>query len=118
MPLIKIETSKDFKNLYQETENDEKITEISDAVGITIIRNYEEDSEYFKDRKKMFIKLYLRDGFLVGGIDMVKEDENRLYTIIHDNKKYKKRFTNFFFGPEEKIVLVCENDKICQVPIF
>ena len=107
-----IKNSEEFKKLYQKVSDDKNVTKISDAVGITIVRKYNKDSEYFKDGKKMFIKLYLRDVFLVGGIDMVEEEENGIYTIISDNKKYKKKFTNFFFGPEEKIKFNPENNKV------
>ena len=107
-----IKNSKDFKELYQKVPDDEKATEISDAVGITIVRKYNKDSEYFKDGKKMFIKLYLRDTFLVGGINVVEEEKNGIYAIISDNKKYKKKFTNFFFGPEEKIKFNAENNRV------
>lgn len=107
-----IKNSEEFKKLYQKVSDDENVTEISDAVGIIIVRKYNKDSEYFKDGKKMFIKLYLRDAFLVGGIDMVEEKKNGIYTIIFDNKKYKKKFTSFFFGQEEKIKFNPENNKV------
>ena len=107
-----IKNSEEFKKLYQKVSDNEKVTEISDAVGITIVRKYNKDSEYFKDGKKMFINLSLRDTFLVGGIDMVEEEENGMYTIIFDNKKYKKKFTNFFFGPEEQIKFNAENNRV------
>lgn len=111
MQEIKIETSKEFRRLYQQMPQDEKIAEIVDGVGITIVRNYDKDTEYFKDKKKMFIRLGLRDNFLIGGIDMVEESKDGLYTIIHENKQYRKRFTNFFFGPEEKITLISKDNK-------
>lgn len=107
-----INNSQEFKNLYQKVSDDEKIIEISDAIGITILRNYKKESEYFKDNKKMLINLYLKNNFLVGGINMVEEDQNGLYTIIYDKGKYKKRFTNFSFGPEENIKFIREEEKI------
>jgi len=106
-----IKNSEEFKKLYQQVSDDERVTEIRDAVGITIVRNYKKDSEYFKDGKQMFINLYLRGKFLLGSIDMVEKNNEGLYTIIYDSEKYKRRFTNFSFGPEEKFMLIHEGEK-------
>jgi hypothetical protein len=105
--------SKEFKKLYKKTSKDEKVVEISDATGFSIIRNYDEDTEYFKDNNKMLIRLYIRDGFINGGIDMVtdKKDEFGGYLII-DKKKYKNKFTNFHFGKEENIVFDDRDNKV------
>lgn len=107
----KVTNSKEFKKLYKQVSNDEKVTKIIDAVGITIVRKYDEKSEYFKDGKRMFIKLYVRDGFLVGGVDMVEENKRGGYTIF-DSKKYKKKFTNFYFGTEENIKFSLQSNKV------
>jgi len=111
--MLKLETSKKFKELYNQVPDDKKIIELSDAIGINIVRNYNENNEYFKDGNQMFINLYLNDNFLCGGIQMVKKEKNGEYISINNtNKNYKKRFTNFSFGSEEKIRLTLENNKI------
>jgi len=105
-----MKNSKEFKELYQKRADDEKVTEISNAVGITIVRRYNKNREYFKDGKKMFIKLYLEDALFVGGVNMV-EEKRGTYTIFNE-RKYKKKFTNFFFGPEDKVQFNTKNNKI------
>lgn len=111
--MLKLKTSKKFKELYNQVSDDKKIIELSDAVGINIVRNYNENNEYFKDGNQMFINLYLNDNFLCGGVQMVKKEKNGEYISINNtNKNYKKRFTNFSFGSEEKIILTLKNNKI------
>ncbi len=100
-----------LKNLYRKTVNDEKVVELSDVNGITIIKKYPENSEYFKDGNKMLIQIYLKDGFIGGRVEMVKADRNGLYSVI-ESKKYKKKFTNFSFSQEENIKFDFEDKKI------
>ena len=98
-------TSNTFYKLYRKTSGDVEAVELVDGKGITIIRNYDEQNDYFKDGSLMFIKIYILDkGFVCGSVNMVKKSE-RLegYITIEDEKQYKKHFTNFFFHKEEKI---------------
>jgi len=104
-------TSERFLNLYQKVANDENVIKIEDAPGITIVRKYNEGSEYFKDGKRMFIKLYLKDNYIVGSVDMVEKNEDNSFTVVYDEKKYKKRFTNFFFNKSENIILDVKDNK-------
>ncbi len=100
-----MQDSEEFKIKYKKVENDENITGITDAIGITIVRNYNEDTEYFKDGKQMFIKLYMRGEFMAGGIEMVEKKKDDTYTIFHDREKYKNKFTGFYFNEEENITI-------------
>lgn len=104
-------TSETFFNLYQKVFNDESVVKINDAPGITIVRKYDEKSEYFKDAKRIFVKLYIIDGYVTGSVDMVQKREGETFTIIHDTGQYKKHFTNFYFSKEENIVFNSELKK-------
>src|SRR3989344_2220808 len=82
-------TSERFLNLYQKVANDENVIKIEDAPGITIVRKYNEGSEYFKDGKRMFIKLYLKDNYIVGSVEMVEKNEDNSFTVVYDEKNIK-----------------------------
>lgn len=96
-------TSEIFLNLYKKTSKDEEIVKISDAPGITIIRKYDEITKYFKDGKKIFVKFYIRDGYINGGVDMAQKNESGGYTTYDSTKPYKHPYTNFFFSKDENI---------------
>ena len=67
------EITSEFFLIFIKTSKDEEIVKISDAPGITIIRKYDEITKYFKDGKKIFVKFYIRDGYINGGVDMAQK---------------------------------------------
>lgn len=105
-------TSEIFFNLYQRISNDEDVVKISNAPGITIIRKYDEATKYFKDGKKIFVKFYIRDGYILGSVDMVQKNEDGTFTSFDSSKPYKNPFTNFFFGKDENITFNSDEQKI------
>lgn len=109
-------SSEDFVKLYSLQIPDEKITPITDAIGFTLVRSYPENSDYSKDDRQMFIKIYLSGDAVCGGIDMVRKGENGgNYTIVSGDK-YKRRTTGFFFGSEEKLTFDVNQKKIVHEP--
>ena len=42
---------------------------------------------------------------------MVEKNEDNSFTVVYDEKKYKKRFTNFFFNKSENIILDVKDNK-------
>ena len=105
-------TSEKFFNLYQRVSNDEGVIKISGATGITIIRKYDENSRYFKDGKKIFLKFYVRDGYITGSVELAQKNEDGTYTTFDSSKPYEHPFTNFFFGKEENITFNNDKQKI------
>lgn len=111
-------TSEEFVKLYKKSELDELITPFKDGVGFSLVRKYKQNSEYSKDDKRIFIKLYLSSNNIVnGGIEMVDPDEKKTgsYRIVTESK-YKKRITSFGFGEEEEIVFNEKEKKIFYEP--
>ncbi|MEK7651027.1 MAG: hypothetical protein AAB377_00690 [Patescibacteria group bacterium] len=109
-------TSEEFVKLYTSQDSDEKITPIKDAVGFSLVRNYPKDSDYFKDGKKMFIKIFLAGDSVCGGVDMVyPNDKEGNYTIVSD-EKYKKNVTGFLFRKEEDLVFDFNEKEIVYTP--
>ncbi len=97
-------TSDTFYSLYQKTSNDEDVVRIEGVPGITIIRKYREDTKYFKDGKRIFIKFHLNDEHIMGSIDLVSKNKDGTFTSFDSTNPYKNPFTNFIFGKEENII--------------
>ncbi|HET7713385.1 MAG TPA: hypothetical protein VFK94_03140, partial [Patescibacteria group bacterium] len=74
----------EFTKLYSRQELDESLTTFRDGIGFSLIRFYPKDSPYYKDGKRIFIKVVLRDGKLDYGVDMTdprKEEDQYEYFI-------------------------------------
>lgn len=87
----------EFKNLYSMQGSDESITPFTNEVGFSLIRKYPEGSAYFKDRRRMFIKVAVLSRGFSYGVDMTKPDKRGEATeyVITDGDEYKKKITNF-----------------------
>ena len=52
----------DFLNLYVMQEADNAITVFDNEIGFSLIRDYPKNTPYYKDGRKMFIKLAILQG--------------------------------------------------------
>lgn len=96
-------TSEKFAKLYKKDDSDELITPLQKDVGISILKKYDSQTEFYKKDKRMLIYLILQDDYIVGGVDMVNSNvSNNGYRSI-TNEKFKKGYTNFSFGKEENL---------------
>lgn len=98
--------SEKFVELYTHTDADELITPFSNDVGFSLVRNYPKDSLYYKDGKKMFIKISVRKDTIFYSVDMVVPDqsENQTSYIITEGNEYKRKVTNFFSDTKEPFI--------------
>lgn len=95
--------SEAFLGFYKKEENDETVTPLTDAIGFTVIRNYKNSSDHYKNGLKMLIRLYNVDGFVRGGISMVQSTKpDGTYIEIDSDNKY---INNLAFGREEELSL-------------
>lgn len=100
-------TSHELINLYKSDSLDENLTPLSDSTGFTLVRNYDKNSRYFSEGKKMFIRLFIsKRNFIHGSIDMVKPNKEETgettYSIISDQVS-KPKITNFSIEEDDKI---------------
>lgn len=109
--------SDEFVKLYEKVDSDESTTPFKDDVGFTLIRKYKEGSQYQKDERRIFIRLYLTGETVNGGAEMVDADKEGTgsYRIVTDSK-YRKKVTNFRFGSEEDITFNYKKNKIFYKP--
>lgn len=93
----------EFKKPYLMTDGDESITAFTSEVGFSLIRKYPENTVYYKDGRRMFIKIAVLDRGFFYSVDMtkpLKRDEATEY-IITDGEEYKKKVTNFMSDGSE-----------------
>lgn len=110
-------TSKELANLFEKTERDEYVFELTDYPGIQIIRKYPTSFSDFID-KRMFIKfilLYEDDGcYVSGGVDTVKnkKESESGWTIEFTSKSFFQRPTNYNFWKSEDIHFLPETNRV------
>lgn len=109
--------SEEFSKLYTKSNSDESLIQFKDDLGFTLIRKYHKDSEYFRDNKRIFIRLYLVGNDVNGGVEMVEAEEEGAssYRIVTDNK-YKGKITNFRFSGDQEIIFDSEKKEIFYQP--
>jgi hypothetical protein len=98
-------TKEDFLKLYTKQEYDNSITLFDSEIGFSLIRDYSKNTPYYKDGKKMFIKLAILKGKLFYSIDMTKpeqRDEEPINYTITQGEEYPKKITNFFSVLDDK----------------
>lgn len=80
-----------FVKLYNKSSLDESITPFKDIVGFALVRKYKYGSEYDKDGRRIFTKLYLTGNTLNGSAEMVQPNKDRpdSYILVAE-PKYKK----------------------------
>lgn len=95
--------SQEFANLYTHQNSDEAITPFQNEVGFSLIRSYPTNTPYYKDGKRMFIKIgALNRGFFYG-VDMTNPQKRNdvIDYVLTDGEEYKKKVTNFISEGEE-----------------
>jgi hypothetical protein len=93
----------EFAKLYTHQDSDETITPFQNEVGFSLIRFYPKDTPYYKDGRRMFIKIASLDRGFFYGVDMTKPEKREKTTdyVITDGEEYKKKVTNFFSDGSE-----------------
>src|SRR3989344_5557526 len=93
----------EFAKLYTRQDSDETITPFQNEVGFSLIRFYPKDTPYFKDGRRMFIKIATLDRGFFYGVDMTKPQKREATTdyVITDVEEYKRKVTNFFSDGSE-----------------
>lgn len=97
-------TKEEFFNLYNKKDTDNSITQFSNEIGFSLIRDYPKDTQYHKDGKKMFVKVALLKDKLFYSVDMTKPEQREgepISYIITDGQEYRKKTTNFFSDNQE-----------------
>jgi len=109
-----INDSKDFSKLYiKDIERDEHVFALQDAIGVQIVRKYNNKLPIYND-KRMFIQLHLDGDKIFGGVDMVKVSTKKEWEIIDTNsiKDFKNKISNFFFRADEGLTFDFVNNKV------
>ncbi len=106
--------SENFNELYERQVDDLEVVVFKDANGISIVKKYPEKSKLNKDQSLMFIRLYLSNDFVCGGIERVKQDKKnkKRYHLVTSNLKSKRMVTNFAFNEEENFTFNKDKKKI------
>src|SRR3989344_3531457 len=94
----------EFAKLYTRQDSDETITPFQNEAGFSLIRFYPKDTPYFKDGRRMFIKIVELDRGFFYGVDMTKpqkRDEATEY-VITDGEEDRKKATKFIFWRSDK----------------
>lgn len=95
--------SEEFVKLYTRQDSDESITTFQNEMGFSLIRFYPKNTPYFKDGRRMFIKIAALDRGFFYSVEMTrseKEGEKTSY-IITEGEEYKRKVTNFFSDGSE-----------------
>lgn len=89
--------------LYTCQNSDESIAAFQDEMGFSLIRFYPKNTPYFKDGRRMFIKIAVldREFFYSAEMAQPKKEEGKTSYVIIEGKEYKKKVTNFFSDGSE-----------------
>lgn len=101
--------------LYTKQVRDEQVVPFVEEVGFSVIRSYPENSPYYKDGKKMFLKFgVLPDESVFYSVDMTnpKQRGESISYIITDGNEYKRKVTNFMSDKNEPFKFNTEIKKI------
>lgn len=110
--------SQKFTELYNKQGADETITPFTNEVGFSLVRTYPEDTQFYKDGKRMFIKLAHTGNGLFWSVSMTTpegREEGSSY-IVYEGNDYGKKFTNFYSDGEEPFSFNGEENKIVHKP--
>lgn len=110
--------AKEFTNHYTKQDSDEAITPFQDEAGFSLIRSYPKETPYYKDGRRMFIKVAALDRGFFYGVDMTKPEKRGETTeyIITEGGEYKKKITNFISDGSSEFVVDNVNKKIMHQP--
>src|SRR3989344_8010626 len=112
-------TKDEFLKLYTKQDTDNTITPFTNEIGFSLIRDYPKNTPYFKDNRKMFIKVALLKDRLFYSVDMTKPGqrvEEPVSYVISQGEEYKKKTTNFFSDNQEPFVFDENTKKIIFKP--
>lgn len=89
--------NEEFIKLYTLQDLDESITPFQNEIGFSLIRRYPENTTYYKDGRRMFIKVAILNRGFFYSVDMTKPEkrEKVIDYIIRYGDEYKKKITNF-----------------------
>jgi hypothetical protein len=105
--------SQEFKDLYKKQDSDETITSFKNEAGFSLIRPYLKNAPYYKDGRRMFIKVAILDRGFFYGVDMTKPEKREETTsyVITDGEEYKKKVTNFVSDTRDDEFIFDESQK-------
>ncbi len=109
----------DFTKLYTKQDIDESIASFTNEIGFSLIRNYPKNSLFFKDGKRMFIKVALLKDKLFFSVDMTKPEQREgepISYVIKGGEEYKKKTTNFISDNQEPFIFDESTSKIIYQP--
>lgn len=92
-----------FVKLYTRQDSDESITAFQNEMGFSLIRFYPRNTPYFKNEKRMFIKIAALDRGFSYSVEMTrpKKEGGKTNYIITEGEEYKRKVTNFFSDGSE-----------------
>lgn len=95
--------SEEFVKLYTHQDSDESITTFQNEIGFSLIRFYPKNTSYFKDGRRIFIKIAVLDRGFFYSVEMTKPEKEgeRTNYIITEGEEYKRKVTNFFSDGSE-----------------
>lgn len=93
----------EFAKLYTRQDSDETITPFQNEAGFSLIRFYPKDTQYYKDGRRMFIKIADVDRGFFYSVNMTKPQKREETTdyVLTDGEEYKRKVTNFFSDGKE-----------------
>lgn len=101
-------TPLELRNLYIPSDRDEHIFELSEDMGLQIVRKYSQSFPKLAE-ERMFIKFYIKDengiGYVHGGVDIVKKSESNdsQWVIQYPEGILFHKRSNFNFWKSEDI---------------
>lgn len=109
--------SDEFVKLYTLQDSDESITPFQNELGFSLIRRYPENTAYYKDGRRIFIKVVILDQKFFYSVDMTKPEKRgeTIGYIISGGEEYKKKITNFVSDSGE-FVFDNTNKKVIHQP--
>lgn len=110
--------AQEFVNLYTQQEWDETITPFENEVGFSLIRFYPKNTLYYKDDKRMFIKVAILDRGLFYEVNMTKPEKRGETTgyVIKDGEEYRKKVTGFMSSNDNEFAFDEASKKIVHIP--
>lgn len=95
--------SEEFVKLYTRQDSDEIITPFQNEAGFSLIRCYPKDTPYYKDGRRMFIKIGALDRGFFYSVNMTKPEKRgeSVDYVLTDGEEYRRKLTNFFSDGSE-----------------
>src|SRR3989344_3344383 len=109
----------EFVKLYTKQDIDDSVSSFSNEIGFSLIRSYPKDTPYFKDGRKIFIKIALLKDKLFYSVDMTKPEQREgepVSYVIKEGEEYRKKTTNFFSDNQEPFIFDDSTKKIVYQP--